>query len=174
MLYKFESNIIISTSRKPSQITRRFAQFIKHYFNAKYINRGKMSFRKVISLSKNEENSRLLILNETKGNPSSIDVYNTIEDDENPIANVNFTTSLPPENSKINTDSSNIIFINKNKQITELFQQFRKIETKEHIRENCIIIKESDKNLADILFIDKNGNDTKYKLFLKSYKLNGD
>ena len=81
MLYKINSSIIISTSRKPSQITRRFAQFLKHYFNATYINRGKTSFTKVMNQAKQHENSILLIITETKGNPSNIDIY-TLENDD--------------------------------------------------------------------------------------------
>jgi U3 small nucleolar ribonucleoprotein protein IMP4 len=172
MLYTIESKLIITTSRKPSQITRRFAQFIKHYFGASYINRGKMSFSKVIFKAKEEENTLLLILNETKGNPSSIDVYNVSVDDENPFLNLNFTISLPSSNNRINTDINNIFFINKNNKLDDLFDLFVSVDVDEHIDNNCVVVKSSEDNLADIIFIDRNANDTRYKIFLKGFNIN--
>ena len=83
MIFTISSNLIITTSRKPSQITRRFAQFLKHYFNATYINRGKTSFNKIKNQVPDE--SKLVIINETKGNPSSINVYDIGIDSENPL-----------------------------------------------------------------------------------------
>ena len=174
MIYAIKSNLIISTSRKPSQITRRFAQFIKHYFNATYINRGKMSFRKVINASKLEDDALLLIITETKGNPSSIDIYDTRKDDENPIANLYFNISLPSQNSRINVNCEEIFFVNKSRSLDELFEKFTKIDTKEYIDKNCIIVRDDEENLASITFIDKNGNDCKYKIYLKGFNLSGD
>lgn len=171
MLYSIESKLIITTSRKPSQITRRFAQFIRHYFGAYYINRGKMSFSKVILKAKENENTLLLILNETKGNPSSIDVYDVSVDDEKPFLNLNFTISLPSQNNRINTDSNNILFIDKNKKLNSLLEVFVNVDVDEHIKENCVIIKDSEDNMADIMFIDKDGNDTGYKIFLKGFNV---
>lgn len=174
MIYALESKVIITTSRKPSQITRRFAQFIKHYFNATYINRGKMSFKKVINNAKQENNSILLILTETKGNPSNLDIYDVKKDEENPILNLNFNISLPPNNNRINVDSNNILFINKSNSLNEIFELFTKIDIKEHIDKNCIIIQDDDENLANILFIDKDGKNTQYKIYLKGFNMNGD
>lgn len=174
MIYTIKSDLIITTSRKPSQITRRFAQFIKHYFDATYINRGKMSFRKITHTAKQADNSMLLILTETKGNPSSIDIYDIKKDDENPIANLYFNISIPSQNNRINVNPSEIFIINKSNSLNELFERFTKINTTEHIDKNCIIIKDDEENLANITFIDKNGDDCKYKIYLKGFDLNGD
>lgn len=174
MIYTIKSDLIITTSRKPSQITRRFAQFIKHYFDATYINRGKMSFRKITNTAKQADNSMLLILTETKGNPSSIDIYDIKKDDENPIANLYFNISIPSQNNRINVNPSEIFIINKSNSLNELFERFTKINTTEHIDKNCILIKDDEENLANITFIDKNGDDCKYKIYLKGFDLNGD
>lgn len=171
MIYVIESNLIISTSRKPSQKTRRFAQFLKHYFNATYINRGKMSFSKVINTSKQEENSLLIVLMEVKGNPSNIDVYNLDKDEENPIFSLNFNVSLPKSNNRINTDSSKISIINKNNQLNSLFELFTRINTKEHVKENAIMIKESQNYMADVYFIDRDANTLPYKMYIKDFKI---
>ncbi|MDO5825383.1 MAG: hypothetical protein Q4Q22_03300 [Methanosphaera sp.] len=174
MIYAIKSDLIITTSRKPSQITRRFAQFIRHYFDAVYINRGKMSFRKVVNFAKQEENSLLLILTETKGNPSNIDIYDVQADDENPIANIYFNISLPSQNNRINVDSSEIFFVNKSKSLDEFFDNLTGIDAKEHIEKNCIIITDDDENMAKAIFIDKNGQDCRYKVYIKGFNLNGD
>ena len=174
MIYALKSNLIITTSRKPSQITRRFAQFMKHYFNATYINRGKMSFRKVINTAKTEENNLLLVLTETKGNPSSIDIYDVKKNDENPIGNLYFNVSLPSQNSRINVNSDEIFFINKSKSMDEFFSIFTQIDTKEHIDKNCIIIRDDEDNLANMTFIDKNKKDCKYKVYIKGFNVDSD
>lgn len=171
MLFKINSKLVISTSRKPSQITRRFAQFLKHYFNAIYINRGKSSFNKVVNQSKQYENSLLLIITETKGNPSSINIYNLEEDMENPVKSIYINVSLPQENNKINTNSNDIVFINKVKEFDEFFNSCETIHPDEKIKENCVIIRDDEKEFVSASFIDKNGEDTKFKVYVKGFKV---
>lgn len=172
MLYKVNSKLVISTSRKPTQITRRFAQFLKHYFNAVYINRGKSSFTKVVNQARSIDNSLLLIITETKGNPSSINVYDLNEDAENPRSSVYINVSLPQENHKVNTDSSELVFINKARDLDELFGNYESFKSNEKIRSNCIVIKDYDDGLFSANFIDKKGLDTKFKVYIKGFKLN--
>lgn len=171
MLFKINSKLVISTSRKPSQITRRFAQFLKHYFNGVYINRGKASFSKVINQAKQYENSLLFIITETKGNPSSINIYNLEKDDENPQSSIYINVSLPQENNKINTLSDNIIIINKSSDLDELFSECEVIKSAEKIKENCVIIRDNEKEFISASFIDKKGEDTKFKVYIKGFKL---
>lgn len=170
MLFKINSKLVISTSRKPSQITRRFAQFLKHYFNGLYINRGKSSFNKVINQAKQEENSLLLIITETKGNPSSINIYNLEKNSENPIKSIYINVSLPQNNNKVNTTSNEIVFINKSREIDELFSNCEIIKSDEKIHENCVIIRDTEE-LISANFIDKKGNDTKFKVYIKGFKI---
>lgn len=170
MLYKLSSDFNITTSRKPSQITRRFAQFLKHYFNTTYTNRGKTSFTKVINETRNNGKSILLVINETKGNPSSINIYNLEKSVEEAWINIYINISLPQENNTINTDSGSIILINKSRKLDELCDNFSQIKTSEKIRENCIIITDEENIRAE--FIDKKGNNTKFKVFIKGFKVN--
>ena len=172
MLFKINSKLVISTSRKPSQITRRFAQFLKHYFNGVYINRGKSSFSKVINQAKNYENSLLMIITETKGNPSSINIYDLEKDSQNPKTSIYINVSLPQENNKVNTVSEEIIFINKSATLEELFSDCEIIKSNEKIKENCIIIQDNENELISAKFIDKKGADTKFKVYIKGFKLN--
>lgn len=172
MLYKINSKLVISTSRKPTQITRRFAQFLKHYFNAVYINRGKASFNKVVNQARNYENSLLIIITETKGNPSSINIYDLNSDAENPRSSIYINVSLPQENNKVLTNSSDIVCINKVRQLDELFHNYESFKSDEKIKNNCIVIEDYDDKLFSAKFIDKKGLDTKFKVYIKGFKLN--
>ena len=172
MLYKIDSGLVISTSRKPSQITRRFAQFLKHYFNAVYINRGKSSFTKIVNQAKSYDNSLLLIITETKGNPSNINVYNLEKDSENPVRSIYVNVSLPFENNTVNTDSEDIVFINKVRDFDDFFNGCQKVNPDEKITRNCIVIRDDDeREYSSACFIDKNGNDTRYKVYVKGFKV---
>lgn len=171
MLYKVNSKLVISTSRKPTQITRRFAQFLKHYFNVSYINRGKSSFKKIVNQAINDENELLLIITETKGNPSSINIYDLEKDSENPRSNVYITVSLPKDNNKINTDSSSIVFINKARKLDDLFTNYEIFKSDEKIKSNCIVIEDYEDEMFKASFIDKKGLDTNFKVYIKGFKL---
>lgn len=171
MLFKINSKLVISTSRKPSQITRRFAQFLKHYFDAVYINRGKSSFTKIINQARQYENSLLVIITETKGNPSSINIYDVEQDIENPMGSLYINVSLPQENSKINTNSNEICVINKVKDFDEFFQYSEAITVDEKIRKNCIIVRDDEKEFISASFIDKNGENTKFKVYIKGFRI---
>lgn len=171
MLFKINSKLVISTSRKPSQITRRFAQFLKHYFDAVYINRGKSSFTKIINQAKQYENSLLVIITETKGNPSSINIYDVEQDIENPMGSLYINVSLPQENSKINTNPKEICVISKVKDFDEFFQYSEAVTVDEKIRKNCIIVRDDEKDFISASFIDKKGENTKFKVYIKGFRI---
>lgn len=171
MLYKVDSKLVISTSRKPTQITRRFAQFLKHYFDAVYINRGKSSFSKIVNQARNYDNSLLLVITETKGNPSSINVYDLDEDVMNPRSSVYINISLPQENNRVNTNSSDIVFVNKAGGLDDLFKYHEGFKSYERIKSNCIVIEDFEDELFIARFIDNKGLDTKFKVYIKGFKL---
>ncbi|HIH35059.1 MAG TPA: hypothetical protein HA277_05135 [Methanosphaera sp.] len=168
MLFKINSNLVISTSRKPSQITRRFAQFLKHYFNGIYINRGKSSFSKVVNQAKQYDDALLIIITETKGNPSSLNVYNLEKDSEKPVSSLYLTVSLPQENNKVNTNDE-IIIINKSSEFEEFLSECEVIKSDEKIKENCIVVQDDEKVIC-ASFFDKKGEDTKFKIYIKGFK----
>ncbi|WP_069592305.1 hypothetical protein [Methanosphaera sp. WGK6] len=176
MIFTIKSDIILTTSRKPSQITRRFVQFLKHYFNAVYINRGKSSFKKIINQVP-EENSLLIVITETKGNPSSINIYNIKKDIENPEISIYINVSLATNKNKIQVNYDEITFINKSKALNELNNFFTQIKPTEKIKKNYVNIQDINEttnkhNKAIITFFDKKGLDTQYKIYVKNYKIN--
>ncbi|RAP51642.1 MAG: hypothetical protein BZ138_04740 [Methanosphaera sp. rholeuAM270] len=168
MLYEMNSKLVISTSRKPTQITRRFAQFLKHYFNAVYINRGKSGFNKIINQAGTYENSLLLIITETKGNPSNIDVYNLKKDNKNPQYSIYISVSLPQESGKINT-GKDIVLINKTNKFDEMFEDMTSFKSDERIVKDCVILEDYEE-IVSASFIDKKGLNTKYKIYIRGFK----
>ena len=174
MIFQLDSDVLITTSRKPSQKTRRFSQFLKHYFNFKYINRGKSSFNKVVTQTRQEDVSKLIVITETKGNPSSINVYDIEKSSEEPLYSIYINCSLPSNNSKINTKSNDIYVINKAKSLSEFNKFFMQIKPSEKIKTNCVICRDYDKDdsVASGNFIDKNGDDTKFKIYISGFKIN--
>lgn len=64
--------MLISTSRKPSQKTRKFCKNLSHAFDYDYVNRGKSSIRDLLVKSKELGRIGVLLVYEIKGNPSKL------------------------------------------------------------------------------------------------------
>jgi len=60
----------ITTSRKPSQKTRRLAKFLSKVFLSIYENRGKKSISEVVARADSLGEKRVMIVKEHHGNPS--------------------------------------------------------------------------------------------------------
>ena len=67
--------MLISTSRKPSQKTRKFCKNLAHSMDSTSVNRGKMNMRELLLRALDEDEVNLAIVNEIKGNPSRITFY---------------------------------------------------------------------------------------------------
>ena len=67
--------MLISTSRKPSQNTRKFCKNLKHATGSEYVNRGKSSIRDILLKSAVSGNDSTALVYEIKGNPSKITFY---------------------------------------------------------------------------------------------------
>ncbi len=67
--------ILITTSRKPGRRTRSFAKDLQKALpQSKYVNRGKGNIYSIAERAEREGYTRILIVGETKGNPSIIRV----------------------------------------------------------------------------------------------------
>ena len=73
--------MLISTSRKPSQKTRKFCRNFAHATDSTSINRGKMNMRELLLKALEEDEINLAIVNEIKGNPSRITFYSNKGDE---------------------------------------------------------------------------------------------
>ena len=92
-------NMILTTSRKPSKKTRRLAKVLARFMNWSYLNRGKISFEDLLSMGK------LAIIEEVKGNPAVLKVYDGRE-----ILKIRFNVS---NINKVKMDTSPVVFIGK-------------------------------------------------------------
>ena len=73
--------MLISTSRKPSQKTRKFCKNFAHATDSTSVNRGKMNMRELLLKALAEDEVNLAIVNEIKGNPSRITFYSNKGDE---------------------------------------------------------------------------------------------
>ena len=67
--------MLISTSRKPSQKTRKFCKNFARLTDSTSVNRGKMNMRELLLKALEVDEYNLAIVNEIKGNPSRISFY---------------------------------------------------------------------------------------------------
>ena len=67
--------MLISTSRKPSQKTRKFCKNLARTTDSTSVNRGKMNMRELLLKALELDEINLAIVNEIKGNPSKITFY---------------------------------------------------------------------------------------------------
>ncbi|AEF96501.1 ribosomal biogenesis protein [Methanotorris igneus] len=67
------NNMIITTSRKPSQRTRSFANDLARALNVEYLTRGKTPLREIF-----EYYDKVIIIEEFKGNPGKLKIYDVL------------------------------------------------------------------------------------------------
>lgn len=67
--------MLISTSRKPSQKTRKFCKNFSHATGSSYVNRGKMNMHELLLKALELGEVNLAVVHEIKGNPSRITFY---------------------------------------------------------------------------------------------------
>lgn len=67
--------MLISTSRKPSQKTRKFCKNFSHATVSSYVNRGKMNMRELLLKALELGEVNIAVVHEIKGNPSRITFY---------------------------------------------------------------------------------------------------
>ena len=67
--------MLISTSRKPSQKTRKFCKNLAHATGSTSVNRGKSNMRELLLKALELDEHNLAIVNEIKGNPSRVTFY---------------------------------------------------------------------------------------------------
>ena len=67
--------MLISTSRKPSQKTRKFCKVLARTTDSTSVNRGKMNMRELLLKALEVDEYNVAVVNEIKGNPSRISFY---------------------------------------------------------------------------------------------------
>ncbi len=75
MEVKVKPSLVITSSRRPSQLTNTFMKTLSAIFNAPVIRRGTSNLDHIALLAKEANVKGFLVVYTTKGNPSVIDLY---------------------------------------------------------------------------------------------------
>lgn len=156
--------MLITTSRKPSSRTRSFCQDMSHVLNAKYVNRGKMSFRDVLLKSDSLGFHKTAVVSQIKGNPSKIEIYENNE----LLLFMKITVSLLDLKGKINSNALSIRC-----DIEELKNPLIDILNipEENSDKNLIWVKKGEgENKAIIEFYNKDGSIRDPRIYVKNWR----
>lgn len=151
--------MLISTSRKPSQKTRKFCKNFAHATGSNYVNRGKMSMREVFLKSIELEENNACIVNEIKGNPSRITFY-TNKGEELLCILINVTLT----NERLHILPKDLTIVSKVERLNVL-EDILGYPLVDKDNANYILIDSEDGELEAIIrFINKFGEKSEFKI----------
>ena len=151
----------ISTSRKPSQKTRKFCKNLAHATGSTSVNRGKMNMRELLLKALEVDEYNLAIVNEIKGNPSRISFYSNRGE-----LMLTILIGASEENEKMNIAPSQLKIVSEVDQLNVL-KDILDMDLVVEAKENCILISESEDSVAKINFINKFGDKIKFQINVK-------
>ena len=153
--------MLISTSRKPSQKTRKFCKNLAHSTGSTSVNRGKMNMRELLLKALELEEYNLAVVNEIKGNPSKITFYSNKGDI---LLVILIGASL--EFDKLNMAPSKLKIVSNVKEL-DVLSEILDIELVGKADDNYILISDEDDLIAKINFINKFGDKTNFQINVK-------
>ena len=153
--------MLISTSRKPSQKTRKFCKNLAHATGSTSVNRGKMNMRELLLKALEIEEFNLAIVNESKGNPSRISFYSN-------KGQLLLTLLITANNGngKINIAPSQLKIVSQVDRLNVL-KDILDVDVVDEASENYILIANRDDMVAKISFINKFGEPTDFQINVK-------
>ena len=146
--------MLISTSRKPSQKTRKFCKNLAHATGSTSVNRGKSNMRELLLKA-------LAIVNEIKGNPSRVTFYSN-KGEILLIILIGVTTS----NERCHILPKNLKIVSKVEKLNVL-SEILGFELVDKASENYILISKEDDLIAKINFVNKFGDKTDLQINVK-------
>ena len=153
--------MLISTSRKPSQKTRKFCKNLARATGSTSVNRGKMNMRELLLKALEIEEFNLAIVNESKGNPSRISFYSNKGE-----LLLTMLITASNGNGKINIAPSQLKIVSQVDRLNVL-KDILDIDLVDEASENYIIIARRDDMIAKISFINKFGEPTDFQINVK-------
>ena len=153
--------MLISTSRKPSQKTRKFCKNLAHATGSTSVNRGKMNMRELLIKALEVEEFNLAIVNEIKGNPSRISFYSN----KGQLL-LTILIGASEESEKMNIAPSQLKIVSEVDQLNVL-KDILDMDLVDKAEENYILISESEDSVAKINFINKFGDKIKFQINVK-------
>lgn len=153
--------MLISTSRKPSQKTRKFCKNLAHALGSKSVNRGKMNMRELLLKALELDEFNLAIVNEIKGNPSKITFYSNRGE---VLLVILISASI--ENERLNIAPSKLKIVSDIEQLN-ILSEILDIELVKNAECNYMHITASDDHAAKIAFVNKFGDKINFQINVK-------
>ncbi|WP_296796631.1 Brix domain-containing protein [uncultured Methanobrevibacter sp.] len=161
--------MLISTSRKPSQKTRKFCKNFAHSTDSTSVNRGKMNMRDLLLKALAEDEVNLAVVNEIKGNPSKITFYSNKGD-----ILLTILISVTTTNERLNISPSQLKIVSEVQELNCL-SDILGFELVDKAEDNCIHITGGyDDLFAKINFINKFGEKTDFQINIRKILDNND
>ena len=153
--------MLISTSRKPSQKTRKFCKTLAHATGFSSVNRGKMNMRELLLKALELKEVNLAVVNEIKGNPSKITFYSNKGDEL-----LSILISVVMESEKLNIAPGNLKIVSEVEELDKL-SEILSFEKVDKAQENYLLVSQDDDLVAKINFINKFGDKVKFQINVK-------
>ena len=153
--------MLISTSRKPSQKTRKFCKNLARVTDSTSVNRGKMNMRELLLKALELEEINLAVVNEIKGNPSKITFYSN----KGEVLLV-ILISVVLESEKLNIAPSKLKIVS-NMEKLNVLSDILGLELVDKAEDNFILISQDENLIAKINFINKFGDKLNFQINVK-------
>lgn len=142
--------MLISTSRKPSQKTRKFCKNFSHATVSSYVNRGKMNMRELLLKALELREVNIAVVHEIKGNPSRITFYSN-KGEVLLVLLINVTLT----NERLHISPKNLTVVSEVEKLNSLAEIFTFPLVEEDSANYIKINKTDDDLVAKINFINK-------------------
>ena len=153
--------MLISTSRKPSQKTRKFCKNLARVTGSTSVNRGKMNMRELLLKALEVDEYNLAIVNEIKGNPSRISFFSNKGE-----LLLTILVGVTIDNEKTNIAPSQLKIVSQVKQL-DVLSDILDLDLVYEAKENYILVSESEDSVARIHFINKFGERLNFQINVK-------
>ena len=154
--------MLISTSRKPSQKTRKFCKTLARTTGSTSVNRGKMNMRELLLKALELDEINLAVVNEIKGNPSKITFYSN----KGEVLLVLLISVSMENTEKLNIAPSQLKIVSSFDKLNVL-SDILDMELVDRAEDNFIIISKDENLVAKINFVNKFGEKLKFQINVK-------
>ncbi len=153
--------MLISTSRKPSQNTRKFCKILARVTDSTSVNRGKMNMRDLLLKALEVDEYNLAIVNEVKGNPSRVSFYSNKGE-----LLLTIIVGVTMDNEKTNFAPSRLKIVSQVREL-DILSDILDLDLVHEAEDNYILVSKSDDSLARIRFVNKFGDKLTFQIKVK-------
>ena len=153
--------MLISTSRKPSQKTRKFCKNLARVTGSTSVNRGKMNMHELLLKALEVDEYNLAVVNEIKGNPSRISFFSNKGE-----LLLTVLIGVTMDSEKTNIAPSQLKIVSEVKKL-DVLSDILDLDLVDNADENYILISKSEDSPARIHFINKFGDKLKFQINVK-------